>query len=442
MRRLPARFLQRSSAPRVHAGRALTPLAAALGAWLAGVLVVPPGAAGADLPRVEIGGQYRILYNSSNFGFHQEGFGQDERNRSFWNQRFRTWLDVQADERTSAYLQLEVGHLQWGDGEFPKTYQSDRIGIETRRAFIVYQWNGARVEAGILGFSDGFGGILASADWDFSTGGVLASWTRPSVRLRGGFLKLQEDDPRRADDNIYVLDGVFDLGGNEMGVHVYLKDANVESEVRSFWAGAHVRRETVGIEFNGFGILNRNTLVSGDQVSTHGALKIEAASEIVAGIDLAIQVLVSTGDSDSTATGLRGFQTVAQSLGDGLGAQSYWSYVGLMSPRGSSDVNDLGISIQNRGAGLTAIQGRIELPVSSWFGIYGAAGFQRATDAPPPRGPVLGTELLAEGLFTLSQHLTLEVGASVGFLGDYYELPGRPEPDDLYEFFSRFQLEF
>lgn len=91
---------------------------------------------------IKIGGQYRIMGNTSNFDWHAASVAKDEASSGFANQRFRTWLTVKPNENISAYLQVEMGHITWGeDGEFPKTYAvgGDEVGMETRRAFLTYR---------------------------------------------------------------------------------------------------------------------------------------------------------------------------------------------------------------------------------------------------------------------------------------------------------------
>lgn len=60
--------------------------------------------------KVEIGGQYRVMGNSSNFPWHAASITDDQDSQSFANQRFRTWLTVHASEDIFGYLQMEVGH--------------------------------------------------------------------------------------------------------------------------------------------------------------------------------------------------------------------------------------------------------------------------------------------------------------------------------------------
>ena len=52
-----------------------------------------PGIAVGDA-RLAVGGQYRLMGNGSNFGFHDRHVGESQRGNLIGNQRFRTWLNV------------------------------------------------------------------------------------------------------------------------------------------------------------------------------------------------------------------------------------------------------------------------------------------------------------------------------------------------------------
>jgi hypothetical protein len=130
--------------------------------------------------------------------------------------------------------------------------------------------------------------------------------------------------------------------------------------------------------------------------------------------------LGSTGGS--TAGG--GFRTVAQSARDNFGAEGYWSYLMIVTPQGYTDVNDMGVSLQNRGCGLVTLQTKYEYPIFERLSGTLAAGWLRSERPNPANG-------------------STEMGAAVLFAGDFYKASAVAEtPDAVYQVFTRVQLEF
>jgi hypothetical protein len=159
---------------------------------------------------------------------------------------------------------------------------------------------------------------------------------------------------------------------------------------------------------------------------------------------LDVQAVVSTGDDGSSSSESDEFFTVAQTFGDGAGAASYWSYMVVTSPHGPSDVNDLGVSLQNMGLGLTTIQGQLSFPIDDDISGRVAAGWLKATqDNPVNEESNMGTEIVGEITVALGGGLALDLGAAGFFAGDFYRGSSESEsPADLWEAFARFQLEF
>ncbi len=184
-----------------------------------------------DTPWIDIGGQYRVMMNAANFGFHPATITDDQRSSTFFNQRFRTWLTVQPNDNVEGHLEIEMGHIGWGSNfDFPKTYPwpvGDRIGIELRKGYLTYrndcvgQWR-----AGIQGWQDPFGQTLASSDWDFSVGGL--SWQQVFPSLGEMSLLL----------GMFVLDEeVFDQAGTQQAWEAQLYTLDLdwgESDGSSF----------------------------------------------------------------------------------------------------------------------------------------------------------------------------------------------------------------
>ena len=159
------------------------------------------------------------MFNASNFDFHPVTLDNDQRSQTFFNQRFRTWLEIHPNDNVEGYLQVEMGHIGWGTNfDFPKTYvgprwppADDRVGIELRRGWLGYQTEGlGRLRAGIQGWQDSFSQTLASSDWDFNVGGL--SWLRTfqdlgDMTMLLGLFTLDEADVYAADDAmLFTLD--------------------------------------------------------------------------------------------------------------------------------------------------------------------------------------------------------------------------------------------
>ena len=180
-------------------------------------------------PKIDIGGQYRIMANYGNAGWHPASIGNDQDTSGFINQRFRTWLDVKTGENIGGHLQLEVGHIMWGeDDEFTKTYGGDSVGIEMRRGYLTYEAEAVgNFKIGIQAWSDSFGDVLASGDWDFNVGGVSVS--RDLVRIEGMTLKLggftiRDSDATASDGTVLLsvdLSGPCPVTKADLGVSVY-----------------------------------------------------------------------------------------------------------------------------------------------------------------------------------------------------------------------------
>ena len=154
--------------------------------------------------------------------------------------------------------------------------------------------------------------------------------------------------------------------------------------------------------------------------------------------------MYSTGDVNPNDNSSDEFRTVAQSVRDNFGAQGYWSYLVITSADGPSDVNDLGVSLQNRSLGLFTVQAKYDYPIFDRLSGRIAAGWLRSATVNPTSGATdMGTELANVFTFDFGGGLKADFGASVLFTGDFYKTsPAAPRPDNLYEAFTRLQLEF
>lgn len=322
----------------------------------------------------KIGGQYRIVGDASNFAWHPATLAEDQDSSSFVNQRFRAWLSVAPREEVLGYLQMEVGHVTWGENfEWTKTTRGprfpastdpdgDRVGVEIRRAYLQYRdatfglfragiqdWHDAFGESPSLGSPeavddyDSFGAILANSIWDFNVGGL--SWTRAfpdlgGLTLNAGAFSLWEGDAGRADD-VTLLAFDADMPVAESG-HIgfsayYLKDRGTYSypTVGAYdsswdvWLGVRGRTEGGPFVLRTFLIWNAGRRDESGGLSDFEhqgwAAKIELGECSMGPGKFGIQGLYATGDDDPANGDSDEFRTIAQSERDNFGAQGYWS---------------------------------------------------------------------------------------------------------------------
>jgi hypothetical protein len=156
------------------------------------------------------------------------------------------------------------------------------------------------------------------------------------------------------------------------------------------------------------------------------------------------QVMASSGDSTPGVGSSDEFRTVAQTARDNFGSEGYWSYMHIMTPNGPDDVNDLGVSLQNRGLGLLTFQAKYEYPLTCKLTSTSAAGWFRSMKVNPVSGSSnMGTEIAQMFTYDFGGGLKLDVGAAMLFTGNFYAAsPTGPTPEKLYECFARLQLEF
>lgn len=466
--------LERTAAEPIPAGPPATDESIRWDDWdpEAGSAIVAPGECpSACYPEFLLGGQYRLMFNAANFDFHEAVITDHQPSQSFFNQRLRTWLAVQTSEHVEGYVQVEVGHIAWGENfEFPKTYvgprfppADDRVGIELRRGYLTYNSDETgRWRAGIQDWQDSFDQTLASSDWDFSVGGMswlttLDAWGE--MRLLAGAFMLFEGDVRQADDTIlWTLDG--DWGQEETGSFGWSVYAVTDHGHYSYptappydfawdvWWGLRGTLPTPLVPLHGFAIYNvgqRNELGGAPDFRHQGfAAKLATGSQRLGCGKLRFQALYATGEGNPTDRSSSEFRTVAQSVRDNFGAQGYWSYLAITSPQGPSDVNDLGVSLQNRGLGLLTAQAVFDYTIHECLAGHFAVGWLRSAAPNPTSGArEMGTEILKMFTYDFGGGLKADLGGAVLFTGDFYKpAPDAPSPDVLWETFCRVQLEF
>ena len=95
---------------------------------------------------IQIGGQYRLMGNSSNFYWHAASISASEDNQSFFNQRFRTWLTVSPNDRVSGYLETET----LGDTGVAGTFELRSPNLPTWLATVLKDVAGQPVKASAI----------------------------------------------------------------------------------------------------------------------------------------------------------------------------------------------------------------------------------------------------------------------------------------------------
>jgi hypothetical protein len=434
--------------------------------------------------RLRLGGQYRMLADAGNFGFHDTQLTDDQESKSSVNQRLRTWIGFgrEGSDGHGVYVQLEVGHTGWGDDrEFTKTNRAndDEVGVELRRGFLWWKPSGnSLVRVGVQDWHDRFGerptfeeslwtvdaydsfrAVLANSIWDFNVGGVSVEGKGGEAwHYRSAVLFLGEGDETLAGDgSALLLGGDIDVerGSALLGGSAYFvkdegdysygtfggPDAAYDSS-RDLWLGVRGHFTAGSLTPSFFAIYNQGSTDNPDWEHDGWALKGATGIETPIG-KLDLQALYSTGDDGSSSTRSDEFRTIAQSERDNLGSQGYWSMLGLTSPRGPSDTRDLGVGLQNQGRGLMTVQASLMHEHGERLATTFAAGWLRAAEKDPANGERdIGAEILAEISWKVGGAMRLDAGAGYLLAGDYWKSSGGGDPDDLYEVYARLQLEF
>jgi hypothetical protein len=443
----------------------------------------PPSALPARfrLPRdydIDTGGQYRVIGHATNFTRHPDFIGGDQDSASLLNLRLRQWLGIRNVERDDhgAYVQVEYGHLELGaEEEFTKDDQT----VELRRGYLWLRPEEEQLlRVGLVDWQDRFGerpsfgapyeaidacdhsrAVLANSVWDFNVGGAVfdgklgtETWYRAAVVLLG------PGDHTISGDGTAVLwaaDLDRQAGKHLLGVSAYYLHDNADYSYGTFggpgadydsswdaWLGVRAHFDCDGLRSSFFVICNHGETDDPDWEHSGYAWKAALETSLSEGV-LALQALGSTGNDGSDPNDSDEFRTIAQSERDNFGAQGYWSNLAITSPRGSTDNNDLGVSVQNRGLGLYTLQGSYDQPLTEHLRGNLAAGWLRAAEESTTReGTSIGLEVAAELQWRPAGSMVVQVGAAQLFTGDFYEAPGSGSPDDLQAFYVRMQLEF
>ncbi|OGW54150.1 MAG: hypothetical protein A2Z60_02220 [Nitrospirae bacterium RIFCSPLOWO2_02_42_7] len=410
-----------------------------------------------DKLKVDLGLQYRVMYNLSNIG--------TENDYDFFRQRMRITLDVKPTTNAGGYAQIEY-RGGWG-GTSPSCSDPRPPGCVTdpsadSAAFNRLQARGIRygyvyvspadghmLKAGILPASDQLGDTIFSADWDFNVGGILYKGKADTIDYRAAYLRLVDDmikinditkDSEMTDDKnggIYIIDLNTAIEAVKIGGHIYYlsvdKGASALSETKEGWYGLSASAKVDMVDVNGFVVLNSGEV--GDESNDGFGVKVEGGIP-VGKMRISGMALMTTGDEDPD----KGFKTLEGMLSTG----GYWAYTYIFTPHGPSDVNNYGLEIGNGGYGLTTIQAKLDVPVTDKLGAQVQVGWFRSGEDVGASGKDLGTEFGGQVKYEVAKNLNLEAGLAFASLGDAGKTSSYQGVDEssVKEIFGRFQLEF
>ncbi|MFQ5688263.1 MAG: hypothetical protein ACE5GV_16560, partial [Candidatus Scalindua sp.] len=163
--------------------------------------------------------------------------------------------------------------------------------------------------------------------------------------------------------------------------------------------------------------------------------------------DRSAQGIFSSGEDDNAQSHQNYFRTIS------VEGEGYWSYTGLFTPWMPSDVADLAIGLQNgrttfhgkqQNLGLTTVQTKVEFPIlKDLDGYFAVAHFWSSEKNRNNGSRNIGTEVMPQLTYYFGADLKLDFGFSYTWLGDFFkEDRDAASPDDLFQLFSRLQIEF
>jgi hypothetical protein len=424
--------------------------------FLLGILVAPASAIKLQDIDMDLGVQYRLMYNYSNIASTEQ--------YDFLRQRLRLSANVQTEEGVGGFLHVEfrggIGGSSPAFSDPRSTYAVNAFnrlqarGI--RYGYIYFPLGTGTVNGGILALNDQVGQMIFSADWDFNVGGVSYAGKANGFDYRLAYVRLVEgvfyrdtSDIEDEDQHFVVVDLNTDLEAMNVGLHYYGTYGKICTlgtgcsstdffDLKQTWIGPHARANFEPVEVQAIVLYNTGEGSAGD---TDGWLARLEGSTKMGPAGVSILGIYSSGDEDSGSG--TGFQTLQGILGTG----GYWAYTYIFLPHGPSDVNDFGLEAGNRGFGLTTIQGKIDFPVTDKVTAQAVAGYFRSNedmmDGGTNVGKKLGVEVGVQLAINVGKYVNLEVGGAYAKLGEAGEkiYQGNNE-DGINEIFSRLQLEF
>ena len=426
--------------------------------FFAGFLSIPSEAAvPLDKLKVDLGLQYRVMYNFSNITTSDD--------YDFFRQRFRVTLDVKPGENVGGSAQFEY-RGGWG-GTSPGSSDPRGASVTSipfnrlqargiRYGYVYFTHDSHLIKAGILPVSDQMGDTIFSADWDFNVGGAVLIGKAEPLDYRVAYVRLVDslldDDPSDSDwdfghdqnGHLGILDINTSIDNVKLGGYVYYLSIDGEAvdtdddglgdtpKNTQGWYGVTAATKVGEIDLNGFVLFNSGEI--GDESNDGIGVKVEGSLPL-GDLKLSAMFLMTTGDE----TPAKGFQTIQGLLGSG----GYWAYTYIFTPHGPSDVNDFGLEIGNAGYGLRTIQVKLDIPVSDRLDAQVQAGWFQSSEDVGASGDGLGTEFGGQVKYGVAKNLNLEAGAAFASLDDaaitLYQVA---DEKSVKEVFARFQLEF
>lgn len=408
---------------------------------------------------VKLGIQYRVMYNASNIPGPGGTTLTDPKGYDFFRQRLRLNVELQPVEQAGGFAQLE---FRGGWGGTAPDFSDPRDSEPTLNPFNRLQARGVRygylyvtpadghtLMAGILPTSDQVGDTLFSADWDFNVGGVMYLGKTGPLEYRLAYLRPVETVNSEFQEDLWK-DGHLAIGdlniafdAVKVGLHVYyLRIGQVEDpgaapalragRTHEGWYGLTASGSLGPVALNGFVMVNTGRFFGS---ARHTGYAVKAEGSLPLGpVTGSLLFLFTTGDQDPTKPEDR-FVTLQELVG----TQGYWAYTHLFTANGPSDVNDLGLRIDNKGSGLWTVQGKLSAPLFKRVrGDLIVGWFQAEEKHPVTHASYLGTEVAGMLTLDVAKHMVLQVGAAGALLGDFLA----QDAEDLFEVFSRFQLQF
>lgn len=421
-----------------------------------------------DKLKVDLGLQYRVMYNFSNIGTKDD--------YDFFRQRMRITLDVKPAANVGGFAQIEY-RGGWGGTspacDDPRDCDPDEISpafnrLQARGIRYGYVYaapkEGNMLMAGIIPAIDQVGRTLFDADWNFNVGGIVYMGNAEAIDYRVAYLRLLDDLADLEDDqngHFGVLDINTSLNAVKLGAHIYYlsidEDLNPTvtiPKITQGWYGVTAATKIGMVDLNGFVLLNDGEFSSGGVDTDNDGVGVKVEGTVPVGnMRISGMGIVTTGDE----TPAEGFMT-PEFL---LGMSGYWGYTYIFSAHAPSDVNDFALEIGNRGYGLTTIQAKLDIPIADrldgqiqvgWFQSSEDVILDTDGDGIPDTnfGDDLGTEFGGQIKYEVAKNLNLVVGAAFASLDDGAALYQGIDPitldtvveDSVKEVFARFQLEF
>ena len=439
---------------------------------------LPERAISLDRFRIGLWAQYRLMFNASNIpGPGGTNFG-NTKSYNFLQQRIRIALDIRPFENVGGYTQFEFRN-EWGVGpdssDPSESIDFDNIAfnrLDDRGLRYAYFYASpikeATFVAGIIPSSDYLGDTQFSADWDFNVGGLALTGIINDYTYRLSYLRLIEglgfDSFNELGDAAHLILADFTKPvfneATRVGLHIYSLINEIDQpfvgDFQEVWIGVSGRTELGLIGLKGFAVLNVGNFevpafLPGGLIIPEGSHQGVAfkGEGILPLFDLPSGPLFLSGllifaSGDEEGKMKRRFNTI-----EGLvGTEGYWAYTHIFTANGPSDVNDFGLDIGNtrlgNGAGLYTAQVKLDIPLHRLVELELESGvFWSAKKRAGSR--YMGTEVGGMFSFPIVRPLWLQVGIAYARLGDFFDsliLPGQQLEQDIYEIFSRIQLEF